>query len=146
MFFRNNWNDPNIVPTLNPNRFNLLKKNTLGEKDRFQNYSYIAVRRKERVDLYRKASIEAGDKSVYIQITKLGNGKFLKEYVDGSLDLTSQDGYKSILPKNNISNVGTDVTINRDSSDVNLKENVKGKYDTKNEMETLRQRDKDSCP
>ena len=36
------------------------------------------------------------------------------------------------------------IPANRDASDVNLKEEIKSKYDTKAEMERMRQEDKDN--
>ena len=87
----------------------------------------------------------ASDKFVYEQITKLGNGKFLKEYIESSLDNRSKDGYRSILIKNNLVKlVDGGIPANRDASDVNLKEEIKSKYDTKAEMERMRQEDKDN--
>ena len=146
MFFRNSWNDRSIVPRLTEGRFGLLRRGDLGEADKYKNYDYIAVSRKDRDPiLYRKMATNASDKFVYEQITKLGNGKFLKEYIESSLDNRSKDGYRSILIKNNLVKlVDGGIPANRDASDVNLKEEIKSKYDTKAEMERMRQEDKDN--
>tara|TARA_R100001594_G_scaffold129644_1_gene168326 strand:- start:39 stop:959 length:921 start_codon:yes stop_codon:yes gene_type:complete len=145
MFFRNSWNDRNIVPRLTPGRFGLLRRGDLGKADRYKKYDYIAVSKKGKDPiLYRKA-LTMGDKVVYEQVTKLGNGKFLKEYIESSLDNRSKDGYRSILSKNNlIKLVDGGIPANRDASDVNLKEKIKSKYDTKTEMDRIRQEDKDN--
>ena len=146
-FFRNSWNDRDIVPRLSSGRFNLLRKGVLGRRDKYQKYDYIAVNLPAKKDpvLYRKAFVQGKDKALYLPVTKLGNGKFLKEYIESSIDPRSEDGFMSILPKNNLASRKEGVSpTNREASDINLKENVKGKYETKEEMDRIKQEDKDN--
>tara|TARA_R110002050_G_scaffold253190_1_gene391355 strand:+ start:14 stop:2920 length:2907 start_codon:yes stop_codon:yes gene_type:complete len=107
LFFRNNWNNKDIVPHVTPQRFAKLWK---GKDDRFGTYPYIVKKFREggeyKTELYKRTE---NVKRPYVQINKLGKGKFFKEYLQSNL--IGENQVKSIFPDNNMDRKPTGVTI-----------------------------------
>jgi len=145
LFYRNNWNDSDIVPRLSSKRFSQLRYSTKQDVDKFVNYKYIAVPNNNDIDLYYRSNEKVGGKYTYYKITKLGNGRLLKEYIEPSLDNQTVDNYKSIVSRNNLplKPDQSDIT-NMAEAKVNLKDNNKAGYETQAEMDLLKQQDREN--
>ncbi len=152
LFFRNNWNDSDIVPRLSSKRFSQLRYSTKQNVDKFVNYKYLAVPNnnkkvdgKPEIDLYYRSNELVKGKYIYYKITKLGNGRFLKEYVDSSLENNTVDNFKSVILRNNLplKPDQSDIT-NMAEAKVNLKDNNKAGYETQAEMDLLKQQDREN--
>ena len=139
LFFRNNWQNKDIVPHLTSRRFNLLKQGRI-KGDKFAKYPYIAqksiVNGESRIDLYKRLRINDNGTIDYGPATKLGNDKYLKEYIQSSLTEKSVDGYVSVLQENN-RKTQLDTTKTAKPKSAN-----KGKV-IKQEAETIKQQDRE---